>query len=284
MQMRVRESGEVVENKVELEREYKPIPLLSENSPPPILSASSIFAYDIGSGLTLFETNAETPILPASTTKIVTALVAMDYYFLDDVLTVGEITVPGQKMKLVEKEKITVRDLLYGLLIFSANDAAEVLAENYPGGRDEFISSMNRKAKKINLSNTSFANPTGLDGGGHYSTAKDLVRAASYGINKPFFAEVVATTDKVVTSIDGEIVHNLTNINELVGEVDGVMGVKTGWTENAQENLVTYINRDDRQIMIALLGSEDRFKETEQLIDWLFDNYKWEEVAGPEVE
>ena len=111
-----------------------------------------------------------------------------------------------------------------------------------------------------------------------------MVRAASYGINKPFFSEVVATTDKIVTSIDGEVVHNLTNINELVGEVDGVMGVKTGWTENAQENLVTYINRDDRQIMIALLGSKDRFKETEQLIDWLFDNYKWEEVAGPEVE
>jgi len=283
MQMRVGESREV-ERKVQIEKEYKPIPLLSENPPQPMLTASSIFASDIDSGLTLFEKNADTPILPASTTKIITALVAIDYYLLDDVLTVGMISIPGQKMRLVEGEKITVRDLLYGLLIFSANDAAEVLAENYPGGRDEFISSMNRKAKKINLSNTSFTNPTGLDGGGHYSTAKDLVRAASYGIQKPFFAEVVATQKKVVTSIDGKIVHNLTNINELVGEVDGVLGVKTGWTENAHENLVTYINRDDNRVMIALLGSGDRFEETKQLIDWIFENYKWEEVAGPEVE
>jgi D-alanyl-D-alanine carboxypeptidase len=283
MQMRVGESGEV-ERKVQIEKEYKPIPLLSESSPQLILTASSIFANDIDSGLTLFEKNADTPILPASTTKIITALVAMDYYFLDDVLTVGTISIPGQKMHLVEGEKITARDLLYGLLIFSANDAAEVLAGSYPGGRDEFISSMNRKAKKINLSNTSFTNPTGLDGGDHYSTAKDLARAASYGIQKPFFAEVVATQKKVVTSIDRKIVHNLTNINELVGEVDGVLGVKTGWTENAHESLITYINRDDRRVMIALLGSGDRFKETKQLIDWIFENYKWEEVTGPEVE
>lgn len=283
MQMRIGESGEV-EKKVQFERKYKPIPLLSDNSSQPILTASSVFANDIDSGLTLFEKNAETPILPASTTKIVTALVAMDYYLLDDVLTVGKISVTGQKMRLVEGEMIAAKDLLYGLLIFSANDAAEVLAENYPGGRDEFISSMNRKAKKVNLSNTSFTNPTGLDGGDHYSTAKDLVRAASYGIQQPFFAEVVATAEKVVTSIDGKFVHNLTNINELVGEVDGVLGVKTGWTENAQENLITYINRDDKRIMIALLGSEDRFNETKQLINWIFESYRWEEVVGPEGE
>jgi D-alanyl-D-alanine carboxypeptidase (penicillin-binding protein 5/6) len=283
MQMRIEENEEVAKE-VEYQANYKPIPILNEKTTKPILTALSIYAADIDSGLTLYEKNSEEPILPASTTKIVTALVAMDYYLLDDVITVGDISVPGQKMNLVKNEKISARDLLYGLLIFSANDAAEVLAEGYPGGRGEFIDSMNRKAEKIKLSNTSFTNPTGLDGGDHYSTARDLVRAASYAIQKPFFAEVVATTEKKVTSIDGKTVHNLTNINELVGEIDGVLGVKTGWTENAQENLITFINRDEKRVMIALLGSEDRFSETKELIDWIFDNYSWEEVAGPEVE
>jgi D-alanyl-D-alanine carboxypeptidase len=282
MQMRVEENEQVIKE-VEYQAEYKPIPILNEKVPKLTFTASSVFAADIDSGLTLYEKDSEEPILPASTTKIVTALVAMDYYLLDDVLTVGSISVPGQKMNLIKGEKITARDLLYGLLIFSANDAAEVLAESYPGGREEFISSMNRKANKIKLSNTSFANPTGLDGGDHYSTARDLVRAASFAMQKPFFAEVVATTDKKVTSIDGKIIHKLTNINELVGEIDGVLGVKTGWTEDAQENLVTFISRDEKRVMIALLGSKDRFSETKQLIDWIFDNYSWEEVVGPDT-
>ena len=116
MQMRVEESGEV-ERKIQKQKEYKHIPLLGKNSLQPTLTASSIFANDIDSGLILFEKNADTPILPASTTKIITALVALDYYLLDDVLTVGKLSVPGQTMRLVEGEKITARALLYGLLI-----------------------------------------------------------------------------------------------------------------------------------------------------------------------
>lgn len=267
-----------------IKKSYKPIPVLREDYSDPDLTAKSVFVNDIDTGSILFEKNADTPILPASTTKIITALVAMDYYSLDDVLKVNGISVVGQKMNLVDGEEITARNLLYGLLIFSANDAAEIFAQNYPGGRDEFISSMNRKAQEINLDNSSFTNPSGLETGDHYSTARDLVRAASYAQKNPFFAEVVATPEIKVTSIDGKIVHNLTNINELVGEVDGVLGVKTGWTENAQENLVTYINRDNKRVMIALLGSEDRFKETTVLIDWIFENYSWEEVSGPQLE
>jgi len=85
----------------------------------------------------------------------------------------------------------------------------------------------------------------------------------------------------VVRSENGKIVHRLTNINELLGVVEGVLGVKTGWTENARENLVTYIERDNRKIMIALLGSQDRFGETKELIDWIFSNYSWSEVKYP---
>src|SRR5205085_9676867 len=134
--------------------------------------------------------------------------------------------------------------LLYGLLVYSANDAAEVLAMEYPGGRDLFIQAMNLKAEELHLTQTHFNNPTGLDDEGHYSTARDMTFLGEVAMRDPFFSLVVGTKEKVVQSEDGKIVHRLKNINELLGVVDGVKGVKTGWTENARENLVTYVERD----------------------------------------
>jgi D-alanyl-D-alanine carboxypeptidase len=261
-------------------KNFSAIPELKEDSASfPVISAQSVLAVDIDSGTTLYEKNPDLLLLPASTTKIVTALVAMDYYNNDAILTVNGVSVDGQKMGLVTGEKIKVQDLLNGLLIYSANDAAEVLAANYPGGRDAFIAAMNLKAKELNLLNTNFTNPSGLETANHFSTARDLVRVAKYAMQNPSFAQVVATKESVVKSTDGKISHRLANINELIGKVDGVLGVKTGWTENARENLVTYIKRDDKRIMIALLGSQDRFGETEELIGWIFDNYEWEGVS-----
>jgi D-alanyl-D-alanine carboxypeptidase (penicillin-binding protein 5/6) len=97
----------------------------------------------------------------------------------------------------------------------------------------------------------------------------------------PRFAEIVGTKTQVVRSIDGKIAHYLTNINELLGKIPGVLGVKTGWTENARENLVTYVNRDGHRVMIAVLGSQDRFGETKELIDWIYSSYQWQEVKYP---
>lgn len=260
---------------------YPPIPSLIGSKSFPILSAQSVLAIDMDSQIVLYEKDANTKSLPASTTKIVTALVALDYYPLDKVLTVGNVNVVGQKMHLVSGEKITVHDLLYGLLIYSANDAAEVLADNYAGGREMFVNAMNLKAKELNLQDSNFTNPSGLDEPGHISSARDLVRIASYAMENPFFSKTVAIRDATVKSTDGNISHKLANINELLGKVDGVLGVKTGWTENARENLVTYIVRDNRKVMIALLGSQDRFGETTELIDWIFANYSWKQVDGP---
>lgn len=254
------------------------LPVLNDGSTFPLLSAQAVYVLDMDSGVSLFEKNPDTQYLPASTTKIVTALVAMDYYPMDMIITVGKVNVEGQKMHLVEGEQMTVRDLLYGLLVYSANDAAEVLAANYPGGREVFINAMNLKAKEMNLEHTEFSNPVGLDGVGHLTTAKDLTRAAVYAMRNPDFAKFVSTKSKTVKSVDGRIVHRLTNINELLGSVDGVLGVKTGWTQNARENLVTYIDRNNTPLMITLLGSQDRFGETKELIDWLYSNYKWVKV------
>lgn len=265
------------------------LPVLSQDASFPIVSAQAALAVDLTSGVTLYEREPDKYLLPASTTKIVTALVAMEHYLPEQVLEVPNLDVEGQDMELVAGEKIRVEDLLSGLLMFSANDAAEALAQNFPGGpaspsqggRDAFILAMNSKARELHLENSNFVNPTGLDGDGQVTTARDLIRAASVAMQNPQFAEIVGTKEKVVKSTDGVISHRLTNINELIGSVDGVLGVKTGWTETARENLVTYMERDNRRIMIALLASQDRFGETKELIEWIFDNYEWQSVTLP---
>lgn len=270
-----------VDNQVVQAQKFVPLPISSRVSTFPVLSAQAALAVDLDSGVTLYEKNPDSPLLPASTTKIITALVAMEYYPRDLILTVGNPRVDGQKMGLIAGEKISVENLLYGLLVYSANDAAEVLADNFPGGRELFIAAMNLKAKELSLMHSKFSNPAGLDGVGHVSTARDLILVSEIAMKDPFFAKIVGTEERVVKSSDGRISHRLKNINELLGKVDGVFGVKTGWTENARENLVTYINRDSKRVMIALLGSQDRFGETEELIDWIYANYSWQEVPGP---
>lgn len=242
----------------------------------PNISARSVYALDVSSGIPLLIVNPKEPLQPASTTKIATALVAMAHYRLDDVLTIEEdFFVSGQSMGLEPGEQITVANLLYGLLVFSGNDAAEVLARNYPGGRQNFIGAMNRLATSLNLASTHFTNPTGLDEALHYSTAQDMATLSLYALENPLFSQIVATKAFTATNLDGDIVHELANINVLLGSVSGVIGVKTGYTIGARESLVTLIERDGHRILISLFGSNDRFRETEALIDWVFESYQW---------
>ena len=260
------------------EKIFAPLPVLAEGVNFPVISSQGALATDLDSGINLYEKNSDAPLLPASTTKIVTALVSLDAYPLDQVLKVGKFRVDGQKMGLRMGEEMRVEDLLYGLLVYSANDAAEVLAMNYPGGYDAFISAMNAKAKELSMSNSNFQNPVGLDGSTQVTTAKDLVRVSEVAMRIPEFAKIVSTKQITVKDATGKISYNLRNINELLGRVPGVLGVKTGWTPDSRENLVTYIERDGHKVMIAVLGSQDRFGETKELIDWIFANYNWQKV------
>jgi D-alanyl-D-alanine carboxypeptidase (penicillin-binding protein 5/6) len=264
-------------------KDFPPVPIFSKQSPFPVLSAQAALAVDLGSQVSLYEKDPDKSLLPASTTKILTALVVLDYFSEEDVLTVGKVEVEGQKMGLRTGEKIRAGDLLYGLLVYSANDAAEVLAQNYPGGRTAFVAAMNVKAGSLHLEHSFFTNPTGLDNHGDrvVTSARDLVRVAQAAMLNSRFAEMVRTKEITVTSADGKIAHRLTNINELVGKVPGVLGIKTGWTESARENLLTYVERDGHPVIIALLGSQDRFGETKELINWLFANYSWQAVQVP---
>lgn len=270
---------------------FSPLPVLSVSTVFPVLSAQGVMAVDLSSGVSLYEKNPDNALLPASTTKIVTALVALDSFSLDQIITVGKIKIDGQKMGLTYGEQIKAEGLLYGLLVYSANDAAEALANAYcaphslgdvePCGRDAFIVAMNAKAEELNMNKSKFQNPVGYDGESQISTARDLVRVSEAAMRNPEFAKIVGTKNIIITDVTGKKKYNLRNINELLGVIPGVMGVKTGWTENARENLVTYMERDDHKIMIAILGSQDRFGETSELIDWIFTSYKWEEVSLP---
>ncbi len=257
------------------------LPVLTGSIPTPTFTAHSVLAVDVPSQVSLYEKDPDSRVLPASTTKIVTALVAMDYYLPAEILVVGnEAKIEGQKMGLVYGEQISVEDLLYGLLVFSANDAAEVLAKNYPGGRSSFVTAMNLKAKELNLFNTSFYNPSGLDGVGHVTSARDLVRVAKFAMDNPLFRKIVGTQEIVVEGNEGKFKHKLVNLNQLLGKEEGVLGIKTGWTEEARENLVTYVDRDGKKIIIVVLGSQDRFGETKKLLDWIFENYEWRKVSN----
>lgn len=253
-----------------------PVPVLRQTAGTILLSAKAAYAVDLESGKVLFAKNENEPLLPASTTKIATALVALNHYKFDQILTVGELDIDGKTMELTEGETISVRNLIYGLLVFSANDAAEVLARNYPGGRSNFVFAMNRLADSAELTTTHFVNPTGLDEYLHFSTAKDLTLLASHAVKNPTFAEIVATPKLSVASADGKTIHELTNVNELLGRVSGVLGVKTGWTINAGEALITLVERDGHKVIISVLGSTDRFGETEKLINWIQESYYWD--------
>lgn len=248
----------------------------------PILSAQGAIAVDLNSGVSLYEKNPDAKLLPASTTKIITALVALDAYELNQVLTVPRgVSVDGQKMGLYVGEQMKVEDLLYGLLVYSANDAAMTLAMNYSGGYDAFILAMNEKAKDLSMNNSHFENPVGLDGVNQTTTARDLLLGSEVAMRDPQFAKFVGTKSVSLSDVSGKTKYSLKNLNILLDDVPGVLGVKTGWTENARENLVTYLERDGKKIVVVLLGSQDRFGETKELINWIFASYEWQEVLVP---
>lgn len=261
------------------ETNYRVVPILSITSSYPTFSANSVYAFDVDSGISLYEKNPNERVLPASTTKIITSLVVLDHYALDEILTVNITDVDGQKMGLVNGEQIRVVDLLYGLLVWSANDAAEVFAVSYPGGKEEFVNAMNQKSALIGMTDSHFQNPQGYENENHYSSAEDLALAASYALKDVTFAKIVSTKEYTAFSVNEFYKHKMVNLNELLGRVDGVLGVKTGWTENAKENLVTYSKRDGKNVITVVLGSDDRFEESERLIEWIYDSYAWRSVT-----
>ncbi len=243
------------------------------------ITAGGVVIEDVDSGVVLYERNSEVPFAPASTPRFLSALVALEAYALDDVLTVKTLMNDGATMKLVSGERITVENLLYGTLIQSGNDAVYTLAENYPGGVEAFVAAMNAKAKAIHLEHSSFTNPVGYDDPHHKMTPMDLVRLAKVALSDKTIVKMVAIPLITISDVTHTYFHPLTNVNQLLGKIPGVGGIKTGWTEEAGENLVTLIERGGHRAIVVVLKSQDRFGDTTKLIDWIFGNYSWEIIA-----
>lgn len=242
----------------------------------PEVSAESIYLVDLPSFTPIFSRNENLKLFPASTTKILTALVAYDVYEPDQVITVKKTIADGQVMGLVVGEKITVENILYGTLIYSGNDAAYVLADNY--GYDKFINLMNEKARTLGMKNSYFVNSNGLDSGFQYSTAFDLSLAARELLKNPYLSKIVSIKEITISDVDFKYFHQLTNVNKLLGEIQGLGGLKTGYTENAGENLVSFYKKNSHQFVIVILKSLDRFNDTRNIIKWIEENVDYVNV------
>lgn len=242
------------------------------------VTATGVVVLDIDSGVYLYRRNENELLSPASTTKLLTALVALDNYNLDDVVTIKNLANDGQVMGLVLGEKITVENLLYGALIHSGNDAAWALADYYPGGELKFVEAMNVKAKELHLTHSTFTNPVGYDDPNHKMTPIDLAILGEAALNNKVIAKMVAIPAITISDVTHTYFHQLKNVNELLGKIPGVGGIKTGWTEEAGENLITLVDRNGHRVIIVVLHSQDRFSDTETLINWIFSSFEWQEL------
>ncbi len=249
--------------------------LLSE----PELSASSAAALDLTTMTVLYQKQAELPLPPASTVKMMTALVASEQHNLDERLSVLQLAAAnGSNLPLRLGQTFATRDLLAALLIASSNDVAEFLAESSPLGRVAFIGAMNQRASDLGLRQTVFLNPSGLDEAGQVSSAYDLLLIARALLRQPVLREIVAQPQWLMLEQNTQLPYQLYNTNQLLYSLQGVRGVKTGTTAQAGQVLVTLLERDGRQILLSLMGSQDRYADTSRLIAWIFNNYEWRDV------
>jgi len=243
------------------------------------MTAQSVLAIDLNSGSRLVDYQTERLMSPASTTKLMTALVSRKIYHPDRILTVSPgLEIAGHVVGFSVGEKQTVSNLIKAILINSGNDAAQILAANHPQGIDAFINEMNLMARELGMNQTTFANPAGLDNFNQITTAHDLSILAREVLKDPFLARLVQTEKVQITDISGKIKHELYNTNVLLGKRSDVFGVKTGTTERAGQVLISLVRREDREILIILMNSESRYSETEQVIDHIFTGYDWHQL------
>lgn len=244
-----------------------PYPLFDSTLPE--ISAQAAVVMDDDSKVFLYEKNADIPLSMASTTKIMTALVALEHFKPDDIITVKTTAIPEVKVGFPVGEKILFKDMLYAMMLASGNDAAMAIAQNYPGGKDAFVQEMNKKAQSYHLYNTHFSDPTGLDDS-DYTSAKDLAHLTSLALKNEQLARVVRTKATLIKNITGSHVYKVTNINKLLG-LDGVTGVKTGFTDVAGEVLVTSKEDNGHKTIFVVMNSEDRFADTKRFLETVKD-------------
>lgn len=241
------------------------------------ISSKIAVAYDRTSGRVIWGKDENKRSAMASTTKIMTAIVTLENGNLGDVVKVSSKSAwtGGSSLKLKTDDEVKLEDLLYGLMLKSGNDAAVAIAEHVGGSVEGFAEMMNKKAAELGLTDTHFVTPHGLDDPEHYTTAKELAIITDYAMKNKKFAQIVSTKEHNVC-ING-YTRQISNTNELLGILDGVNGVKTGFTNNAGRCLVTSINRNGWEIIVVVLRADTkkiRTKDSVKIIEYIYKNYK----------
>lgn len=269
---------EMPTNKYSALLEVSPLPYQKNQSSFPSLEAKSILVTDLKTGTILYERRSEDKRPIGSITKLMTALIVLEENSLADIVEISEraARTEGSRIWLYPKEKITVGNLLYASLIHSANDATYALAEHNAGSVEKFIEKMDKKASILDLKSTKFSNPAGFDDPNNYSTAKDTTILSKLAYKKDFIRRAVNIKKMEVKSIDGKITHKLENTNNLLGKDPKIKGLKTGHTLEAGYSFVAVAeNKTGNDIITVIFDSPARFKETQKLVDWIFDNFVW---------
>ena len=243
----------------------------------PKTNSRRYIVYDRISKSMIIGKNEDVKSAMASTTKIMTTIVILEKADLNEKVTVSANAggTGGSRLGLKRGDKASVRDLLYGLMLRSGNDAAVALAEHVGGSVKEFAELMNEKAIELGLTNTHFVTPHGLDDANHYTTALELAKLTDYAMDNETFAKIVGT--KSTTIYINNQSRQINNTNELLGVLNGVVGVKTGFTNNAGRCLVTETKRNNMDIITIVLGADtkkDRTKDSVNLIEYTFSKYK----------
>lgn len=259
------------------EQEIKEIEeAVSSNSKPTINSRRYVI-YDRMSGISIYGKDENKQTAMASTTKIMTAIIVVENCNLSDTVTIDSKSsgIGGSKLGLKPGDKITVNDLLYGLMLKSGNDAALALALHTASSIEEFAKIMNNKAKELGLVNTNFITPHGLDNPEHYTTAYELAKLTDYALKNDIILKIVGTK-RATISINGNS-KEIGNTNELLGYTEGVYGVKTGFTNNAGRCLVTSVKRGEMDLIIVVLGADtrkERAKDSIKLMEYAYKKYQ----------
>lgn len=246
------------------------------------ISAKSYCVMEASSERILYGKNIHEKLPMASTTKIMTAILAIENGNLNDVINIKKewTGIEGTSIYLKENEKLTLEDLLYGLMLVSGNDAAVSIASYISGSVDKFAALMNKKAKNLGMINTNFVNPHGLPNENHYTSAYDFALLTSYAMKNETFIKIINANKWSMPYENKENGRVIYNKNKLLKSYEGANGVKTGFTKAARKCFVFAANRNNMQVVGVLLKSEDHYPESKSLLNMSFNEYKLNEIIG----
>lgn len=245
------------------------------------ISAASAVLIEAGSGRVLYEHNAREKRPMASTTKMMTALIATELSRPEDVVTISPdcVKIEGASLYLEENAQLTMADLLYGTLLRSGNDGAAAIAKHVAGDIGHFVSLMNQRAWSLGMADTRFGNPHGLDVSGHYSTAYDMARLGAAFLKVPLLKQICTTEEYISRELTGGRLRIFKNNNKLLIRDPRACGIKIGWTEQAGRCLVAAARVGEMELVAVVLGAPDLYTDASKLLDYGFAGLKMQELV-----